>query len=526
MHYRLIVFTTLCFNFWINPAFGNEGESPGLRTQVGDYFKSFFSSPSDTKPTGNNAANKEAEDGETVKTDSTIETKEPKDNKSVQEVSEAKTPLQAEPTDNNAATEGPQVDKTVKTDSTIETKEPKDNKSVEEVSEAKTPSEAKPTDNNAATEGPHVNKTVKVATPTESSEGIKPRDGNTEANELAASSPGPKPIDRPPLANSNNKKDPGCEFIGAHAIADWLNSINIGSFFNYASRHVLRNDECFVILDSPQSLTIWMEPYGFNAHYCSPTKSKNVDLTLSSIGTSLGASYTLLDELHLGGGVGYFHSTFDSKGEDAHVNGVYFGPSVEYLFSEGSVGFMIMGIGNFYEGQRETGQECKSLRYSDQSWDLDMRLEAEYDLHPPADFFIKDLTLHPFVRIDYLTVFERGSHQKESFDLKDRHSSFFYSKLSMRLEKMVFCNKTGFLTSNVDIGWVNMTPLSSDAFEWRAKEKDKIVNLTTESKNQCALGLEFVGVYHNGLLVGIGYQAAIGASSLMQTGRARIEWNW
>jgi hypothetical protein len=509
MHYRLIVFTTLCFNFWINPAFGNEGESPGLGTQVGDYIKSFFSSPSDTKPPGNNAANKEAEDGETVKTGNSVETKEPEEDKPVKAADETKTPAQ---------TETPV--------SAVETKEPEENKPVKAVDEAKTPVQIKTPDSTVETKEPQVDETVKVATPTESSEGIKPRDGNTEANELAASSPGPKPIDRPPLANSNNKKDPGCEFIGAHAIADWLNSINIGSFFNYASRHVLRNDECFVVLDSPQSLTIWMEPYGFNAHYRSPTKSKNVDLTLSSIGTSLGASYTLLDELHLGGGVGYFHSTFDSKGEEAHVNGVYFGPSVEYLFSEGSVGFMIMGIGNFYEGQRKTGQECKTLRYSDQSWDLDMRLEAEYDLHPPADFFIKDLTLHPFVRIDYLTVFERGSHQKESFDLKDRHSSFFYSKLSMRLEKMVFCNKTGFLTSNVDIGWVNMTPLSSDAFEWRAKEKDKIVNLTTESKNQCALGLEFVGVYHNGLLVGIGYQAAIGASSLMQTGRARIEWNW
>lgn len=329
----------------------------------------------------------------------------------------------------------------------------------------------------------------------------------------------PHIVTDPPPANSNNrKKDPGCEFIGAHAIADWLNSINIGSFFDYASRHVLRNDECFVILDSRQSLTIWMEPYGFNAHYRSPTKSKNIDLTLSSIGTSLGASYALFDELHLGGGAGYFHSNLDSKGENAHINGVYFGPSVEYLFSEGSVGFMIMGIGNFYGGQRKIGKECKKLQYNDQSWDLDMRLEAEYDLHPPTEFFIKDLTLHPFVRIDYLNVFERGSHQK------DKHSSFFYSKLSMRFEKMVLCNKSGFLTSNVDVGWVNMTPLSSDAFEWRAK--GKVVHLTTESKNQCALGLEFVGGYHNGLLAGIGYQATIGASSPMQTGRVRIEWNW
>ena len=92
----------------------------------------------------------------------------------------------------------------------------------------------------------------------------------------------------------------------------------------------------------------------------------------------------------------------------------------------------------------------------------------------------------------------------------------------------MFCNKTGFLTSNVDVGWINMTPLSSDAFAWKVhgSEKGKTTDLTTESKNQCALGLEFIGAYHNGLLIGLGYQAALGADSPMQTGRARIEWDW
>jgi hypothetical protein len=231
--------------------------------------------------------------------------------------------------------------------------------------------------------------------------------------------------------------------------------------------------------------------------------------------------------------MGYFHSNFDSKGDKGgKIHGAYFGPSIEYLFSEGSIGFMIMGIKNFYGGRRKiktTPDGCKNITYDDQSWDIDMRLEAEYDLDPPSNFFIKDLTIHPYLRIDYLNVFEQSYHDKKvSVDIEDRHSAFFYSKLSVRFEKGMLCNKTIFLSSNIDVGWVNMTPLSSDAFEWKAKGsgKGKIKDLTTESKNQCALGLEFVGVHHYGLLIGLGYQAAIGANSFMQTGKARIEWNW
>jgi len=327
-------------------------------------------------------------------------------------------------------------------------------------------------------------------------------------------------------------EDHGCVFIGAHAIADWLNSINIGSFFDYTSRHLKRNDECFALFDTDKDLTIWVEPYGFNAHYRSPAKSEKVDLTLSSIGAGVGARYALFDQIHLGGGAGYFRSNFDAKGDKgAQINGFYFGPSAEYLFSQGSVGFMIMGIGNFYTGKRSIkGKDCNTIAYDNQSWDVDMRLEVEYDLNTPAIFFIKDLTIHPSLRIDYLNVFEQGSHKKlegeEKLDLKDRHSSFLYSKLSVRFDKMVFNNKTIFLTANLDVGWINMTPLSSDAFVWKAQGKDKVTDLTTESKNLGTVGLEFIGVHHNGLLAGIGYQASMGSSFLMQTGRVRVEWNW
>lgn len=322
------------------------------------------------------------------------------------------------------------------------------------------------------------------------------------------------------LQNASDAKNPihECTSMSAPAIADWLNSINIGSFFDYASQYTTRNNQCFVLFDTDQNLSLWAEPYGFNARYHSQAKSKKIDLTLSSFGTSMGASYAIWDNIHVGGGAGYFHSNYHcTKGQSAKINGIYLGPSISYLFSEGSVGFMIAGIGNFYDWKKRKKKHCDPPKNKDQNWDIDMRLEAEYDIHPPADFFIENFTMHPSFRMDYVHVFN------------PQGSNFLYSKLYMRFEKVIFCHKSGFLTSNINIGWINMAPLSNDALEWKSGnelKRKKTTNFTTPTKNQCSLGFELVGKYHQWLLLGVGYHAALGANSPIQTGKARIEWNW
>lgn len=339
------------------------------------------------------------------------------------------------------------------------------------------------------------------------------------------------PLTTPTPSSATNRTSSGCEFVGTHAIADWLNTINIGSLLDISSRYMMRNNECFIIFDPSENLNVWVEPYGFSGHYRS---SKKVNLSLSSVGSGLGARYALFDNIHLGGGAGYFHSNFDSKGDHGSINGFYFGPSFEYLFSEGSIGFMIMGIRNFYEGERKikpSENRCKGQGYNEHSWDLDLRLEGEYDIQVPSDV-IEGLTIHPALRIDYLNVFEKGAHYKlapqKTLDIKDHHSSFFYSKLSVRFEKMLYCTKSGFLAADFDAGWVNMTPLSSAAFKWKAdsSEHGKHHNITPESKNQCALGIDLIGVHQIGILIGLGYQATLGANSPIQSGRIRLEWNW
>jgi len=290
--------------------------------------------------------------------------------------------------------------------------------------------------------------------------------------------------DNPNNGDTSPAKNFSC--LGSHAIADWLNAINVGSFFDETSKYVCRNNKCFVVFDSFKNITFWLEPYGLYSHYRSPSKDGKVDLTVASGGARTGARYSIGDELYLCGAVGYFHSKLSCKDNDSNINGVYFGPAIEYLYPEGSVGLTVFGMGNFYN--------------HDHSWDIDVRLEGDYYIETSSDFFIKDLSFRPNLRIDYLNV------------LEEKNSSFLSTNLAVRLEKIVSCTKSQFLTSNIDVGWAHMLPLLN--------------RFKLETKNQLLLGYELVGMSHNGWLMGVGYQAVIGANSPIQTGRIRIEWNW
>ena len=67
-----------------------------------------------------------------------------------------------------------------------------------------------------------------------------------------------------------------------------------------------------------------------------------------------------------------------------------------------------------------------------------------------------------------------------------------------------------------------MTPLTGDSVHCKSQS----LNVRPDSKNQLGLGVELVGMHKNGMLIGLEYDAALGANAPMQTGRVRIEWNW
>ncbi len=316
---------------------------------------------------------------------------------------------------------------------------------------------------------------------------------------LSANNEGTNQTEDPPLAR--------CDLMGDHAVADWLNCINIGSFFNASSKYILNHDQCFVFFNPSENISLWAEPYGFYSHYQSGLKKdQKMDFTLASFGSDIAAQFSLTDQINMGVGAGYFYSNLHDKTDNksSKINGVYFGPAVEYLFSEASAALSLFAVKNFYDAPKEA---------SESSWDINLRLEGEYDYAPPSDFCIREVMAHPYARIDYLNVFEQK---------KERHSSFFYSKLGSRFDKVAYSSDSGIITANIDISWINMTPLTGDS----QKCDDGTFDIKPNSKNQLGAGLAVVGMHNNGLLISLEYDAAVGANAPMQTGRVRIEWNW
>jgi hypothetical protein len=298
-------------------------------------------------------------------------------------------------------------------------------------------------------------------------------------------------------AKEDNGSEERCDLYQAASIADWLNSINIGSFFDDSGKYPLKYNDCSVAFDCFENLRVWVEPYGFYSHYKAPLSKDDIDLKQTSFGSGIGARYLFSDELQLGSGLGYFHSNLKTGGEEETINGIYFGPAVKYSHFDGWASCTLFGMTNFGK-----------------SWDIDLRVETEYNLEASPDFFIDELSIQPFLRVDYLNVFE--------FEHTSRHASFFYSKLGARFGKELFCTDSIVVTPHINIGWVNMTPISSQPFECKGKKLDT----KPESKNQLALGLAVVGVCENAMIVGLEYEAFIGAQAPTQTGRIRFEWNW
>lgn len=315
--------------------------------------------------------------------------------------------------------------------------------------------------------------------------------------------------------------------LGALPISDWLNSIYIGNFLNQANSYILKNNDCFLYFDS-SIFSLWVEPYGFYSHYRSPIKNENkIDFTLATLGVGLGSSFVLLEEWNLNLGTGYYHSHLDWKKceGDTDINGFYFGPSIEYLFPQGSAGLTLFGMGNFYDGKRSIIGD-KKIDYSGSSWDLAMRINAQYEVNLPKDFYIR-----PYLQADYLNVFEQEHHDKSQETgkrtIESQHSSFFHSQLTLQLGKILLCNKEGFLSANVNMGWVSIVPISSGTLKEKIEgSSENKADVKTETKNQMAIGFEIAGMRHNNVFIAIDYETVLGAQAPVQVGRMRIEWSW
>jgi len=319
------------------------------------------------------------------------------------------------------------------------------------------------------------------------------------------------------------------EMFGAYGLADSLNTSKIGSFLGYTQTNLLNNNDCFVQFDSFHDVNLWVKPYGFHSSYHTPIKKddKKLEFSLSTVGFGAGGGYTFFEQLTVGGGAGYFYSKLDWKtpsSGDVNINGIYLGPYVNYLFPQGYVGVTLFGVANFYSGELKI---CKNKQFKDSShsFDLVTRLEGGYDFVMPEEI-AKDLYLQPYLRIDYLNVFESEHKDSSKISIRSRWSAYWFSLLALRASKTILYTKSEAFIPSISVGWVKRAPLSSKNLEVKQLQDFSIVNVKGEGKDQLQLGCDLMCLRSQGFLVGVNYEAFIGNKAPMHSGKLIVEWSW
>jgi len=312
------------------------------------------------------------------------------------------------------------------------------------------------------------------------------------------------------------------EQLGALPIADWRNASLVGSFLDYTKKYVLNDNHCFVHFDSANDITAWIAPFGFYSKYQTSTNGGlKIDMRQRTFGLGSGIGISIIENLTAGMGIGYLHSEVDWKGDkgNGHINSLFFGPYAGYLVPQGFVGVTVFAMSNFVGGDLKICDSRKiDLKHT--SWDIATRIEGGVDLEVPEEI-ARDMTVHPYVRLDFLGVHEGGYDKVAA-----RHSTYFCSQASLRFSKTAVCTRETIVIPNISLGWIEWIPIKSDDVKVNDLGKLGKCSVKGESKSQLLLRGELIALQGPGLVFGIVYEAFIGSKAPLQSGKLRIEWNW
>jgi len=309
------------------------------------------------------------------------------------------------------------------------------------------------------------------------------------------------------------------EQLGALAIADWRNASLVGSFLDYTKKCVLNDNHCFVHFDSANDITSWIAPFGFYSKYQTSTKEGlKIDMRQRTFGGGSGIGISIIENLTAGMGMGYLHSEVAWKGYkgNGHINSLFFGPYMGYLFPQGFVGVTVFAMSNFVSGDLKIC-DSRKIDLEHTSWDIATRIEGGLDLEVPEEI-TRDMTVHPYVRLDFIGV-QEGGYDK----VTARHSTYFCSQASLKFSKTVVCTRETIVIPNISFGWVEWIPIKSDDVKVKGLGK---CSVNGGSKSQLLIGGELIALQGPGLVFGIVYEAFIGSKAPLQSGKLRIEWNW
>lgn len=323
---------------------------------------------------------------------------------------------------------------------------------------------------------------------------------------------------------------------GVSPVLDWLNTAHFKGFFQPTMTDILVNRNKFNEFDSFNQWGLWGECFGL---YSKLEKvPKDLKLNMYTIGINIGGQKVFFERLVLGLGIGGSHSGVKWKEDrqDSSINSIYFGPSLNYVFSHGYLGCTLLGLVNFYKVNREVNLFPKRIKEfiktttEYQTWDLVARIEGGLSYEIWDQFYF-----YPTARVDYLNVFVRESSEKvdDTTEIKlDPFNNFLLcSKAGLKVTKEFFYENFGFLIPSLSGGWINFTPLSTPHYEYEIEaETNKCKKFEKEieigSWNQSYMGAGFTFVHERGILVSLDYEITIGVNSPVQGGSLRIEWSW
>ncbi len=345
------------------------------------------------------------------------------------------------------------------------------------------------------------------------------------------------------------------EYFGVIPIVDWLNALNLKSFYDPTLKRILFNRDYYNEFNTFDQFELWVEPLGYHTHF---NQEKAPQFSLYNIGLTLGGSYSLTHQLSISLGLGYTYSSFRGRNKlgAASIHTLYLGPSLNFLFTKGFLSCMIFGMMSFYDLNRTTtllnsdwlppswkaSSKCrKKGEIQNHSWGIGYRLEGEREWDLGRQFYLSSIGT-----VDFLQTFEgQGKEtidQDVFIDIDPLDVSFLRAKLGLKLAKEFSISKLGFFIPSLSFGWAQYFPFNKDhSYKIRIEdEKDEITSmyknkLKSQSKQKINIG-DWGQFFYNGkvaIALNKGITVALECelyakkdTPSIQSGSIRISWSW
>lgn len=321
-------------------------------------------------------------------------------------------------------------------------------------------------------------------------------------------------------------------YVGTTPLISYLNTTELSSFFDPKMKRALLNRGHYNDFNPYDQYSVWLEPFGYGAKFHRKDRPRHFDLY--TLGLLIGGEFTFLERLTVDLALGYSYSKIKWNGYSQKEKGtdqaLYFGPSLNYLFTKGHLSIMLVGVGNFYHMKRDISlfpeiPKKRSGEASYQSWDLLTRLEGSFSIKVGQNWYV-----YPQGRVDYLNTFQLNGSEKIEEDLylnfEGLHESFLFSKVGVQLTHERFQPALGYLIPSLTSGFKWYSPQSFDAYRYKLKSCEGLNKISYGSWIQYFIGAGIALTHIKGAFLTFDYELSVGYHAPLQKFSFRGAWYW